>query len=637
MAEDNRAIYCPRALLYRMHRQHKAQEGNRYMANPDNYWLTRSRLSRRRMIGGTAAAGLGAASFALVGCGDDDDDDGGTTPAATSGSSSSPTAAASAAASPSAAAKQKGGTAHLVSANNTWDTFDVDRSRFSPVAWLMGMTNLGVTQWKSFTDSKIEGGMAESWETPDKSTYVFKVRQNVFWHNKPPVNGRQAVADDIVQFIMRNKAGKTLDGTDDPNFYRKSAFQNVDKAEAVDKFTVKVTFTKPDPFFLTTLAGSYAKVQAPEAIKQFEKDYSNMKADQVIGTGAFVLKEWSAEGKSSWVRHDKFHDQVNWDGVNWVPLFTDQAAQQAAFEQKQIDVFTPTQNSVIADLLKRFDGKIYESKVFSGNPQAGTYYGGAKPWNDPNLIGAIFRAFDRRALINSLLQGKAALSGNVPPTQSAFGITEKELITFPGYMEDRAKEEAEAKKMWDAAGGAALGEIIVDIPDIWEGLYSGGSALITNQLKKVLGNTFTAKIEPYSTITGKIVKQQYGNGSNNLWWGWITELSDPEPTLLNYLQYNSSQPQWKQFGVKIDKVDTLTANAVAEFDIPKRQEAAKEVERELLKAYGAGVHYTLVGVNSVLSWNYYKRPEAVPFVQQHQYGQQFWFDQKDPTWAGRQA
>jgi len=607
------------------------------MANPDNYWFRRSRMSRRRMMGGTATAGLGAAALGLVGCGDDDDDDGGDTKPTTAATTAPGASATAAPASPSAVAKQKGGTYHTVSANNTWDTFDVDRSRFSPVAWLMGMTNMGVVQWQSFTDSKIEGGIAEKWETPDKSTYVFKIRPNVFWHDKAPVNGRQAAADDVTQFILRNKAGKTLDGTDDPNFYRKSAYQNVDKVETVDKSTVKVTFSKPDPFFLTTLAGSYAKVQAPEAVKAFEKSYSNMKAEMIIGTGAFVLKEWSAEGKSNWVRHEKFHEQVNWDGVNWLPLFTDQSAQQAAFEQKQIDAFAPTQNKVIEELLKRFEGKINEKKVFSGNPQAGTYYGGAKPWNDPNLIGAIFRAFDRRAIINSLLQGKAALSGNVPPTQAAFGIPEKELITFPGYLEDRAKEESEAKKMWEAGGGPALGEVIVDIPDIWEGLYSGGSALITNQLKKVLGNTFTAKIEPYSTITGKLVKQQYGNGSNNLWWGWITELSDPEPTLLNFLQYNSTQPQFQQFGVKIDKVDSLTAAAMAEFDIPKRQETSKEVERELLKAYGAGVHYTLVGVNSSLRWNYLKTPEVVPFVQQHQYGTQFWFDQKDPTWAGRPA
>jgi len=122
---------------------------------------------------------------------------------------------------------QKGGTARFVSANNTWDTFDVDRSRFSPVAWLMGYTNLGITQWKSFTKAELEGGMAEKWEQPDKNTIVFKLRPNVFWHNKPPVNGRASTADDLAQFIKRNVAGKTLDGADDTNFYRKSAYANV--------------------------------------------------------------------------------------------------------------------------------------------------------------------------------------------------------------------------------------------------------------------------------------------------------------------------------------------------------------------------------------------------------------------------
>jgi len=602
----------------------------------DNYWtrkLARKGITRRRLLGTAGVTGVGVAALGLVGCGDDDDDTGGGQATATKPPAGSPTAAAS----PTEAAKQKGGVVRFTSAGNTWDTFDIDRSRFTPVSVLFGWTNLGVVQWDSYTKGVIGGALAEKWEQPDKQTIVFTLRPNVYWHDKPPVNGRQAKAEDIAKFIQRNVAGKLRDGTDDPNFYRKSAFQVVDKVEVVDEKTVKVTLKTPNPFFLNTLAGAYAKVQAPEAIDAFEKDYANLKADLVIGTGGMVLKSFKAEGEYELVRNEKFYKQVNWDGVKYLNLFTDQSAQLAAFEQKQLDSFTPTQNAVADDLLKRYQGKITEYKQFSANPQAGTYYGGAAPWNNPNLIGAIFRAFDRRALIQSLLQGNAVLSGNVPPTQAAFTITEKELITFPGYLEDRAKEEAEAKKMWEAGGGPALGEIIVDIPDIWEGLYSGGAALITNQLQKVLGNKFTAKIEPYSTITTKIVKQEYGNGKNNIWFGWITEITDPEPSLLNYLQYNSKQPQFQQFGVKIDKVDQLTDALMQEFDIAKRQEMNKEIVRELIKNYGAGIPYTLVGVNRIMRWNYFKTGEIVPFVTSHQAVTESWFDQKDPTWQGRPA
>ena len=605
----------------------------------ENYWnrrLRQGRLSRRRFVGGAAVAGVGAATIGLVGCGGDDS--GGTSTPAASGTAATGTASASATGSATnVAAPKKGGTARLVSANNTWDTFDVDRSRFSPVAWLMGYTNLGVIQYQSFTQGKLEGAMAQSWEQPDQTTLNLKVRPNVFWHNKPPVNGRQATAADIVAFIERNKAGKLQDGTDDPNFYRKALYGKVASVTATDTSTVQVKFSAPDPFFLETLAGSYAKVQAPEAIKQFEKEYNNLRPELVIGTGGFVLKEFAAEGRSSWTRHEKFHAQVNLDGIEWQPLFTDQAAQQAAFEQKRIDAFGATQNAVIDDLNNRFKGKITETRYFSANPQAGTYYGGAAPWSNKNLIGAIFKAFDRRGLISSMLQGKGALSGNVPPAQAPFTLTERELTQLEGYREDRAKEESEAKAMWDAGGGPALGEVIVDIPDIWEGLYSGVSALVTNQLKKVIGNTFTAKIEPYSTITGKLIKQQYGNGANNIWYGWISDLQGLDPSQLNYLSYNSASPQFFQFGVKVDQVDTLTAQGFQEFDQEKRKTISKDFVKLAAQNWGLGIPYNTNGITVALSWNYYKFRELAAFVTQQMAAEGTWLDSADPTFQGRPA
>ena len=246
--------------------------------------------------------GVGAAAFGLVGCGDDDDDDddgdgnGGSPTATSAPSDGSPTAEAT----PSETAKTQGGTARFTSAGNTWDTFDIDRSRFTPVSVLMGYTNLGVLQWKSYTDGVIEGGMAESYEQGADDSVVFTLRPNVFWHDKTPVNGRAATAEDIAYFMERNIAGTTLDGTEDPNFYRKAAFQTVDAVDVVDSTHVKVTFKRPDPFFLNVLAGAYAKVQAREAIEQFEDEYQNLKHELLIGTGAFIATEFAAEGRSRW-------------------------------------------------------------------------------------------------------------------------------------------------------------------------------------------------------------------------------------------------------------------------------------------------------------------------------------------------
>ena len=43
----------------------------------------------------------------------------------------------------------------------------------------------------------IEPDLAESWTQPDDKTYVFKLKKGVRWHPKPPVNGRELMADDI--------------------------------------------------------------------------------------------------------------------------------------------------------------------------------------------------------------------------------------------------------------------------------------------------------------------------------------------------------------------------------------------------------------------------------------------------------
>src|SRR5882724_609428 len=41
----------------------------------------------------------------------------------------------------------------------------------------------------------LEGDLAESWTQPNETTYVFKLRRGVRWHNKPPVNGRELTAE----------------------------------------------------------------------------------------------------------------------------------------------------------------------------------------------------------------------------------------------------------------------------------------------------------------------------------------------------------------------------------------------------------------------------------------------------------
>ena len=181
---------------------------------------------------------------------------------------------------------------------------------------------------------------------------------------------------------------------------------------------------------------------------------------------------FKAEGEVTFKRAPKAWIDPSWDGVEYKNLWTDIAAQQAAFEQKQIDAFGfNVSQKVIDEVAGRLKPNVNTIKNFIPNPITGTFYGGAAPWKDERLIGGIYQTLDRRDMVQQIYGGNGLISAFVPPAWAPFALAEKDLVTFPGYLADRAKDEADAKAKWLAGGGDKLGEIIVDIPDIFEGSY----------------------------------------------------------------------------------------------------------------------------------------------------------------------
>jgi peptide/nickel transport system substrate-binding protein len=45
---------------------------------------------------------------------------------------------------------------------------------------------------------ELQPELAQKWEQPSQTEFVFHLQSNIKWQNKPPVNGRPLVADDVV-------------------------------------------------------------------------------------------------------------------------------------------------------------------------------------------------------------------------------------------------------------------------------------------------------------------------------------------------------------------------------------------------------------------------------------------------------
>ena len=161
----------------------------------------------------------------------------------------------------------------------------------------------------------VEPDLAERWEEVDDTTYVFHLRKGVKWHNKPPVNGRELVAEDV-KFTY----DRFLTEQGNANRYMLAA---VERVEVVDRYTVKFLLKEPYVWFVNALAYPWGMwIIAPEVVQQFG---DLKKPETAIGTGPFLLERHEPNVKTVFKRHPEYfrQGQPYVDGVEWLVLEDD--------------------------------------------------------------------------------------------------------------------------------------------------------------------------------------------------------------------------------------------------------------------------------------------------------------------------
>src|SRR5207247_3041215 len=124
--------------------------------------------------------------------------------------------------------------------------------------------------------------LAERWEVPDDTTYIFHLRQGVKWHKKPPVNGRELVAEDVKFSFDRFLA--------EPGNAERQLLESVDRVEVVDRYTVKFLLNEPFVWLLDILASALCMwIIAPEVVEQYG---AVTKVETAIGSGPVLLERY---------------------------------------------------------------------------------------------------------------------------------------------------------------------------------------------------------------------------------------------------------------------------------------------------------------------------------------------------------
>ena len=261
----------------------------------------------------------------------------------------------------------------------------------------------------------VEPDLAERWEQPDDTTYVFHLRQGVTWHNKPPLNGRELVAEDV-KFTY----DRFMTETRNANRYM---LEPLDRVEVVDRYTVKFLLKEPFVWLVNTLAYPWSMwIIAPEVVQQ----YGDLKKPETaIGTGPFLLESYEPNVKVLFKRNPAYFrpGQPYVDAVEWL-VIPDESTGLAMYRTGKLDL-GPQLNWAIRqqdlEALKKSHPHLIYKDFLGVVPGAVFMRVDMPPFNDVRVRRAISHAIDRQGLIE-------AVWGRGEPTAAvARGLTEWSL------------------------------------------------------------------------------------------------------------------------------------------------------------------------------------------------------------------
>jgi peptide/nickel transport system substrate-binding protein len=302
-------------------------------------------------------------------------------------------------------------------------------------------------------EMNLHGDLAESWETPDALTYVFRLRKGVEFHD-----GRELTSKDVkatVEFMMNatNKSPK------------RGAFRMIASIEAPDDATVVFHLKEPAASFLWNMERSAVGIAPADAASDF--------ARHPIGSGPFRFVSQTQDDAVVLDKNENYFASRAGLNASSNPIFTQTTSRLESISETQTAamlqrvklrvIFRIVPDAIVRALeLRKGSADIEMSSlspdmipVLAKQPaltvseRAGTNFAYLGTNLQDPILGkrevrqALAYATDRESLVKYLLRGEAQLaSGILPPNHWA----------YDGNVKRYDYDPASAEHLLDAAG-----------------------------------------------------------------------------------------------------------------------------------------------------------------------------------------
>ncbi len=398
-------------------------------------------------------------------------------------------------------------------------------------------------------DGKLYPGLATEWKLEGQTTWRFKLRQGVKFHNGDPFTSADA------KFSLErtyDPAAKTMVAT---------VFSTIDRIDAPDPYTLVITTKKPDPLLPARLAFYGGQIVPKKHLESVGNDAFNAKP---VGTGPVKF--------GSWVKDDRAVLDANpdyWGGKidmdRWImrPI-PETAPRIAALLKGEVDVITqlpPDQEDrVAANPSTRVAGALYAGLyVLAVNSKR-------PPLDNPLVKQALSLAIDREAIVKELWRGR----GIVPSGPIAKGDNH-----FDPSLPPLAYKPAEARERLKKAGYKGE-EVFIETTVAYVSQDKAMSEAIAAMWKDVGVNVKVEVIE-YSVRAQKNREKSF---KGVFWSDPTSTLGDPDGMMWLLLGPGGPQDYWRDA-----KFDELGNAARFSVDEKFRGQAYKEMTKIFLEHF----------------------------------------------------
>ena len=421
-------------------------------------------------------------------------------------------------------------------------------------------------------DTRLVPGLAESWRAVDPTTWEFKLRRGVKFHD-----GSEFNAEDVLASIDRARrmeaAGGQFAGFVKP----------IKTARAVDPHTLRFTTEKPYamlPYDLNSVfIISRKHAQAPT------EDFNSGKAE--IGTGPFKLVAFKRGDRVELARNDVYWGaKPAWDKVSLRVLPTD-PARIAALLSGEVDMIDsiPTADAAKLRANAKFQlaTKVSWRTIFFHMDQARDAPPGVtakdgkplarNPFKDIRVRQAISKAINRAAIAERLMDKLAIPASNIvsPPVFGHVKAIAPEAFDVEG-----------AKKLLAEAGYKDGFAITIAAPN---NRYINDDQIAQTIAQMLARAGIAAKVETYPAAT-YFTKARNGDfGFAMLGWGSFSgDLA--LRALLATPNADKGYGAWNWGKHSLPEVDQIIETGLATTDPARRETMAVEAATRALKNFG---------------------------------------------------